>query len=78
MRVQLAKADQRLAADDRDVQRADVRRRARRTPSISSWPLKSRTCAQRDVAAEMIVAVGVAAGAAQRALARDLDRERRR
>ena len=48
-----------------------------RTPSTSSWPLKSRTSRSVTLAAEMIVAVGVAAGAAERAFAGDFERERR-
>ena len=47
------------------------------TPSIELLALEVADLAQRDVAAEMIVAVGVAAGTAQRTLAGDFDRERR-
>ena len=76
-RVQLAVADERLAADDREMQR---------TVAIDELDdavdellaLEVADLAQRHLAAEVIVAVGVAAGAVQRAFARDFDRQRRR
>ena len=45
---------------------------------MSSCPLKSRDLAQREVAAEMIVAVGVAARDSAADTRGDLDRQRRR
>ena len=74
MRRQLAIAHQRLAADDRDVQRpmfVDERHHA--VDQLLAFEVAD--LAQREVAAEMIVAVGVAAGTAQRTLARDFDRK---
>ena len=43
---------------------------------MSSCAFVVADLAERDIAAQMFVAVGVAAGAAERALARDLDRQR--
>ena len=40
--------------------------------------LEVANLAQREVAAQVVVAVGIAAGTVQRALARDFDRERGR
>ena len=72
--VQLAETDQRLAADDRDVNRVffvDDRQDA-----IDQFlSLEIGDLAQRDVTAEVLVAVGVTAGAAKRAFPRDLDRQ---
>src|SRR5436190_3985244 len=67
-------AHERLAADNRHVQRAmavDERHEARHqlVALVVSQP------AQRHVAAKMIVAVGVASGASQRALFGNLDRD---
>ena len=76
-RVQLAVAHQRFAADDRDVQRT-MAIDEREDAVNQLLTLEVADLAQRDLAAEMIVAVGVAAGAVQRALARDLDGERGR
>ena len=59
-RVQLLVADERLAADDRDVQRpALVDEREDAVDQLLS--LEVAHLAQRQLAAEMIVAVGVAA-----------------
>ena len=74
---QLAIADERLAADDRDVQRA-MAIDERHDAVDELLALEVADLAQREVAAEMIVAVGVAAGTAERAFAGDLDGERRR
>ena len=76
-RVQLAVADERLAADDRDVQRAVLVDELEHAVD-ERLALEVAHLAQRQVAAEMIVAVRVAARAVQRTLARDLDRQRRR
>ena len=75
-RIQLAIAHERLAADDRDVERPmtiDERHDAvdERLPfEIADFP-------EREIAAEVIVAVGIATGAAQRALTGDFDRQKR-
>ena len=72
--VQLPEADQRLAADDRDVDRlllVDDREDA--VDQFLAFVVGD--LAKRDVAAEVLVTVGVAARAAQRAFARDLDRQ---
>ena len=72
--VQLAVAHERFAADDRDVQRAvAIDERDDAVDQFLSFEIAD--LAQREIAAEMIVAVGVAAGAAQRALAGDFDGE---
>ena len=73
-RLELAEPDERLATDNRKVHRPmaldDVQHAVDELLS-----LEVRELAQHDVAAEMRVAVGVAARAAQRTLARDLDRQ---
>ena len=74
---ELAVAHQRFAADDRDVKRpVPIDEVEHAVDEFLSFEVAH--LAERDVAAEMIVAVRVAAGTAQRALARDLDRERGR
>ena len=76
-RVQLAVADERLAADDRHVKRpVPIDQVDHAVDQLLT--LEVAHLAQREVAAEMIVAIGVAAGAVQRAFARDFDRQRRR
>ena len=71
-RVQLAIADERFAADDRHVQRlVPIDQRDDAVDELLA--LEVADLPQRDLAAEVIVAVGVAAGASQRAFARDLD-----
>ncbi len=68
-------AHQRFAADDRHVQRpVPIDEGEHVVDQFLS--LEVAHLAQRDLAAEMFVAVGVAAGAAQRALACDFDRQR--
>ena len=72
--LQLAEPDERLAADDRDVNRlllVDDRENA--IDEFLSFVVGDLS--ERDVAAEVLVAVGVAARAAERAFARDFDRE---
>ena len=76
-RVELAVADERFAADDRQVQRA-MAIHEREHAVDERLALEVAQLAQPEVAAQVIVAVRVAAGAVQRALARDLDRERGR
>ena len=72
--LQLAIAHQRLAADDRHVQRL-VLVDERQEPIDELLTLVVADLSERDVAAEMLVAVGVASRAAQRALAGDFDRQ---
>ena len=75
-RVQFAVAHERFAADDRHVERplpVDDPEHA----VDQLLPLEVADLAQRDVAAEVVVAVGVASGALQRALAGDFERQRR-
>ena len=72
--VQLAKADQRLAADDRDVQRLVLVDQSHE-PIDELLALVVADLPQRDAAAQMLVAVGVTARAAQRTLAGDFDRQ---
>src|SRR5205823_12107660 len=70
--VELAVADERLAADDRDVERPlTVDQREELVNEL--LPLEVAHLTQRHAAAEMIVAVGVAARTPQRALACDLN-----
>ena len=73
-RLELAEPHERLAADDRQMQRPmasdDVE------DAVDQFlSLEVRELTQDDVAAEVLIAVGVAARAPQRALARDLDRQ---
>src|SRR5262249_42523055 len=75
-RVELAIADERLAPDQRDVQRAMAIDEGENAVD-ELLPLVVAHFAQRELAAEMRVAVRIAAGTLQRTLARDLDRERR-
>mgnify|MGYP003694771159 CR=1 FL=1 len=76
-RVELAIPDQRFAADDRQVQRAMAIHEPEHAVD-EGLALEVAQLAQAEVAAQVIVAVRIAAGAMQRALARDLDRERGR
>src|SRR5687767_14504153 len=72
--IQLTIAHQRLAADDRDVQRPmmiDERHESRH--QFVAFVIGET--AQRDVAAEVLVAIGVAARTAQRTFLGDLDRQ---
>ncbi len=76
-RRQLAIAHQRFAADDRDVQRPMfVDEREHAVDQLLAFEVAN--FAKGEVAAEMIVAVGVATGTAQRTLAGDLDGKRGR
>src|SRR5262249_54953940 len=70
--VELAEAHERLAADNREVNRIlFVDDREHTIDQL--LPLEVSDLTERDVAAEMTVAVRIAARAPQRALARDLD-----
>src|SRR5262245_60144675 len=73
---QLAIAYERLATDDRDVQRLVLINQAQH-PINEFLPLEVANLTQGDLAAEMVVAVRIAPRTAQRALASDFDRERR-
>ena len=75
--VQLAEAHQRLAADDREVDRLVLVDQLQHALH-ERVALVVGDLAQRDVAAEMIVAEGIAARATQRTLTRDFDRQVRR
>ena len=74
--VQFAIADERLAADQGDVHRP-LRVHEREHAVDELLALEIGDLAQRDVTAEVIVAVRVASRAAQRTFTRDFDRERR-
>ena len=71
---ELAVANQRFTTDDRHVERP-VAIDERHEALHELVALVVVQASQRDVAAEMIVAVGVAAGTTERTLARDLDRD---
>ncbi len=73
-RVQLAIPDQWLAPDDRQVHRPMLVDEGHE-PLHQLVALVVRQTAQRHAATEVFVAVGVAAGAAQRTFAGDLDRK---
>ena len=72
--VELAKANERLAADDRDVQRlVFVEERKHRVDQLLAFEVLQ--LAQLDLSAQMVVAVCIAAGARQRTLPRNFNRE---
>ena len=72
--AELAKAHERLAADDGDVERLVLlEEREHRVDELLT--LEVLQLAQRDLAAEMVAAVRITAGAGERALARNLYRE---
>src|SRR5262249_47983399 len=72
--VELAVAHDGLAAHDREVQRAMLVDK-RHDAVDEGLALEVADLAQRDVAAEMVVAVRVATGAMERALSSDFNRE---
>ena len=74
--VQLAIPHERLAADDREVERP-MAIDQREDDVDKRLTLEVTYLTQRDLAAEVVVTVGIAAWAAQRALARNLDGKRR-
>ena len=71
-RPELSVADQRLSTDDRQVQGPMLVDQTEH-PVDQFLALEIAQLAEVDLAAEMLVAVRIAAGAAQRTLARDLD-----
>src|SRR5262245_56974343 len=76
--IQFLVADQGLAPDDRDMKRAVlVDHRHEVVNQLLSLEVADGAQGQLD-AAEVVVAVGVAAGTVKRALPRNLDREGRR
>ena len=74
--VQLLVPDQRLAADDGDVERTMVVDQTHHAVH-ESLAFEVPNLAQRHLAAEMVLAVGIAAGTVQRAFTGDFNRERR-
>ena len=73
-RAQLAIAHERLAAHDGDVQRPPVVDQSHE-PLHELFAAIVRQATERDAAPQVLVPEGVTAGTAQRALARDLDRQ---
>ena len=76
-RVQLAVADERLAADNRQMKRP-VPIDEREDAVDELLALEVADLPQRQLPAEVVLAVGIAARTLQRTLARDLDGKRRR
>jgi hypothetical protein len=75
-RVELFVADEGLTADDRQMQRTMLVDEREDTVD-QLLPFEIADLPQRQLTAQMIVAVGVAAGTSQRTLTRDLNRQRR-
>ena len=73
-RVEFLVSDQRLASHDRDVQRPEaIDERHESRDQLVAFVIGQPS--ERDVATEMLIAVGVATRTSQRALLRDLDRD---
>lgn len=72
--IQLTETDERLSADDRHVQRIVFVDELEK-PFDEFLSLVIADLAQRHLSAEVLITVGVTAGAAQRALSRDFNRQ---
>src|SRR5262245_60995217 len=74
-RVQLSIADERFAAHDGDVKRPMLLDECEHAVD-EVLALEVAQLAQRDVASQVLITVGIAPGTSQRTLARNLNRER--